>query len=426
MTTNAPATNWAGNLTFTGRHWHRPTSVDGLRRLVAGAQRIHAVGAGHSFSAVADGPGDLVSLSDLPPLLALDPAAGTVTVSGGVRYGELAPFLHRRGYALANLASLPHLTVAGAVATGTHGSGRTNPGLGSAVTAVDLVTATGDLVHLDRAHPDFPGAVVSLGALGIVAALTLAVEPDYEVAQWVYDDLPAAALTGSVDEFGAVLGAGYSVSVFTDWAGPDFRNVWLKRRASGRGFAEPPPERWLGAVLADSPRHPVFGMSPEACTEQGGVPGPWYQRLPHFRLEFTPSAGKELQTEYLMPLEHGPAALRALAAIAPELAPLTQTCEVRTVAADALWLSMAYQRDSMAVHFTWQPDQPAVLDLLVEVERALAPYTPRPHWAKLFRAGVADLAPLYPRWADFASLRRRYDPTGKFGNPFTDALFPTA
>ncbi len=425
--TGAPATNWAGNLTFAGTRWHRPSTVDQLRRIVGAATKIHAVGAGHSFSAVADGPDELVTLAELPPLLELDPAAATVTVSAGVRYGELAPFLHRRGYALATLASLPHLTVAGAVATGTHGSGSQTPGLAGAVTAVDIVTATGDLVRLERGHPDFAGAVVGLGALGIVSALTLAVEPTYDVAQWVYDRLPAARLTDSYAAFAEVLGDGYSVSAFTDWAAlspgqePEFGQVWVKRRTGME-----PPEHWLGATLADGPRHPVPGMATEPCTPQLGEPGPWYQRLPHFRLEFTPSAGKELQSEYLLPVTQAPEALLALSELQALLAPLVQISEVRTVAADELWLSMAYQRDSVALHFTWQPDEPAVLEVLLEVERVLAPYSPRPHWGKLFRLGPQELAARYPRWSDFAALRRTYDPAGKFSNPLLDRLFGVA
>jgi xylitol oxidase len=418
VTSAPPLTNWAGNLTFSGRRWHHPSTVDELCALVRRAEKVHAVGAGHSFSRVADGPGDLVSLAGLPPILELDPGGGTVTVSGGVRYGELAPFLHQHGYALANLASLPHLTVVGAVATGTHGSGSRTPGLAAAVTGLTLVTASGELVRLERGHTDFDGAVVALGALGVVASLTLALEPTYEVSQYVYEGLRTARLTGNYTGFAEVFGAGYSVSAFTDWSGDQIGQLWVKRRSG-----VPPPELWLGAELADGPRHPVPGFSPQACTDQLGEPGPWYQRLPHFRLEFNPSAGKELQSEYLLPVTAGPAALRALAEIGPQIAAVLQISEVRTVAADELWLSMAYQRDSVALHFTWRPDEPAVLAVLAEVERVLAPFHPRPHWAKLHRFDGAALAAAYPRWSDFAALRTSLDPTGKFANPLLEGWF---
>jgi xylitol oxidase len=413
---HGPATNWAGNVSFRPARWHHPATVAELCAVVRAAPRIHAVGAGHSFSAVADGPAELVSLSRLERRVELDPAGDRVTVDGGVRYGELAPVLHERGYALANLASLPHLTVAGAVATGTHGSGDRNPSLAAAVLGVELVTADGELVRLDRDHPDFPGAVVALGALGVVSALTLAVEPSYDVAQDVYDDAPFDQL---VDGFAEVFSAANSVSAFTDWSGGPVRQLWVKRRAG-----EPaPPARLCGARRADGPRHPLPGAATDPATQQLGVPGPWFARLPHFRLEFTPSAGDELQSEYLLARSDAPAALRAVDAVRDRVAPALQICELRTVAADELWLSMAYRRDSVALHFTWRRDLDAVRPALRALEEALAPYAPRSHWGKLYLAGPGELADRYPRWADFQALRRRYDPTGKFSNATLDGLF---
>lgn len=396
------ATNWAGNVAFTAGQVHRPASVEEVRGLVEGAPRVRALGTAHSFSTIADSPGVLVSLAEVPPDPVLE--AGTVSVGAGIRYGELSTWLHERGYALHNLASLPHISVAGACATGTHGSGAGNGCLSTAVTALDLVTAAGDLRTLDG--EDLAAAAVNLGALGIVTRVTLAVEPSYEVRQYVYDGLPWLGLTANLDQ---IMASGYSVSVFTDWMASQ---VWAKLRAD-----QPVPDlSALGAQPADAPRHPIAGHPADSCTEQLGVPGPWHHRLPHFRLEFTPSSGDELQSEFLIPREAAPDALAALHEIADRIAPALQVSEIRAVAADTLWLSPAYGRDSIALHFTWISDAAVVMPVLAEVEQCLAPYDPRPHWGK-----IATIRGSYPRWAEFQDVRASLDPTGKFGNDYLDS-----
>ncbi|HZB48391.1 MAG TPA: FAD-binding protein [Mycobacteriales bacterium] len=399
-------TNWAGNVRFAAASRHRPASVPELQALVARADRVRAVGGGHSFSDVADTSGSLVSTLSLPPVLDLDTERASVRVAAGVTYTDLARYLDQRGFALRTLASLPHLTVGGACATGTHGSGVATGSLATAVTGMELVTAGGDLVTLTE-----PGAVVHLGALGVVTSLTLELVPAYEVRQWVLDDLPLAALDEHLD---AVLAAAYSVSVFTDWQ-PDRRGqVWLKQRVGD----PPPPD--LPATPADGPRHPVGGMPTGNCTVQLGVPGPWYDRLPHFRADAPPSSsGAELQSEYLVGRAGAVGALHALAEVADRVAPVLQTCEIRAVAADELWLSPFHRRDSVGLHFTWVPDLAAVLPVIGLVERQLAPYRPRPHWGKIFTVDPAAVRAAYPRLADFRALVARYDPDGKFGNGFT-------
>ncbi|MDQ7907368.1 FAD-binding protein [Phytohabitans sp. ZYX-F-186] len=407
--------NWAGNVTFTAARLHRPSTVAELQALVAGAERIHALGTGHSFSRVADSPGDLVTVAGLPPVMDIDSAAGTVTVSAGLRYGELAPYLDGKGYALHNLGSLPHLSVAGACATGTHGSGVRNGGLATAVSAIELVTAGGELIQLTRADGDlFDAAVVGLGAFGVATRLTLDILPAFEVEQYVYDDLPFDALRGHFTE---VMAAAYSVSAFTRWAGPTLRNVWVKRRVDE---PLPPPVEWLGAVRADGPRHPVPGMPAENCTEQLGVPGPWHARLPHFRLEFTPSSGEELQTEYFVARADAVAALEALDTVRDRIAPVLQICEIRTIAADRLWLSPAYGRDSVAFHFTWIKDAAAVAPAVAAIEERLAPFGARPHWGKVFAMAPEVVAERYPRLRDAAALARAHDPRGAFRNEMLD------
>ncbi len=415
-------TNWAGNISFNAQRLHRPESIPQLQSLVAEASRVRALGTGHSFNRIADSPGELISVAGLPPLMEIDTERATVTVAAGTRYGELARYLHASGYALANLGSLPHISVAGACATATHGSGDRNGNLATAVSALELVTAEGKLSTLSREDDGdrFLGSVVSLGALGVVTSLTLDIVPTFQVEQYVYEDLPSERLE---THFTEVFASAYSVSLFTDWTGPRFNQVWRKRRVDESGSGSPGP-RWLGATLADGPRHPVPGMPSVNTTEQLGVPGPWYARLPHFRLEFTPSSGDELQSEYFVPRQRAVAALAAIAGLRDRLAPVLQISELRTVAADELWLSPAYRRDSVAVHFTWVPDTAAVLPVLTEIEERLAPFAARPHWGKLFVTSPEPLRGRYPRFADFIDLMRHHDPTGKFRNELLDRYFP--
>lgn len=410
-----PLVNWAGNITFGATRTHRPETVDHLRRLVADSRRIRAVGSAHSFSAVADTTGDLVSLDGLPATVSIDTASGTATVAAGLRYADVAVALHRRGFALSNLASLPHISVAGSCATGTHGSGDAHRGLAASVRSLRLVGPDGDLVELSRdADKDlFAGAVVALGALGIVTDLTLDVVPAFEMAQRVRVEVPLDDVAGRLDE---VFGAGYSVSVFTDWLS-GLANVWVKYRTDQQ------EGDWDGGRPAARPMNPVSGMPPEFSTEQLGVPGPWYERLPHFRPELPPSAGDELQTEYYLPRAAAPAAIAAIRGLADVVKPVLHISELRTVQADDLWLSPAYGRDTVTFHFTWIKDVAAVPPVIAAVEDRLMPLGARPHWGKLTALSGPELIALYDRGTEFERLTRRYDPDGKFRNPFTDSLF---
>ncbi len=411
--------NWAGNVAYGAERLHRPTAVEQLQELVAASRRIRALGSGHSFSRVADTDGDLVTLSGIPPRFEVADDRRSVTVSGGLRYGEVAPRLHAAGLALHNLGSLPHICVAGAVATGTHGSGDALGCLATAVLALDLVTASGDLLHLDRTDPRLPGAVVALGALGVVTAVTVAVEPAYDVTQQVVDGVTPGTVRNNLDE---VFAAGDSVSAFATWGHGDPVRLWVKRRADR---ARPPlDDDWLGGRPATRAQHPVPGVDAAACTEQLGRPGPWHERLPHFRLDHTPSHGDELQTEYLVPREHAVDALDAVAGVADRIAPLLMVSELRTVAADDLWLSPAYGRDSLAVHFTWRADPDGVLPVVTALEGALAPFDARPHWGKVFTTDAVAVAALYPRHDDARALRRDLDPDDVFGNAFLDTYLP--
>ncbi len=408
------ATNWAGNYTYQATRLHQPSSVDELRAIVARTPRIHALGSRHSFMDIADGA-ELVSLEGLDGEIAIDRAAQTVTVGAGVRYGTLARALEREGWALHNMASLPHISVAGAVATATHGSGDANGNLATAVTALELVTSDGDLLSVSRADADFAGMVVGLGALGVVSRLTLTVQPTYQVRQEIFEHLPWDVLEERFDD---VMGSADSVSLFTDY-GADVDQVWLKTRVDPE---QPQPRRdeLLGARAAAHPLHPVRTLSPENCTEQLGVPGRWLDRLPHFRMEATPASGDEIQSEYMLPRRHAVVAIQAMRELAPVMHPHLWISEVRTVAADDLWLSTAYGIDTVCVHFSWKRDPDAVARLVPVVEAALDPFAPRPHWGKVFVTTARDLEPRYERLPEFRRLAERLDPRGALRNAFLD------
>ncbi|MEV4621532.1 FAD-binding protein [Asanoa sp. NPDC049573] len=402
--------NWAGNHRYAAARLSRPASVAEAQELVAGADRVRPLGTRHSFSGIADTPGLLLSTADLPADLTVDEAAGSVTVGGGARYGDVAVALDARGWALATMASLPHISVAGAVATGTHGSGDRTGSLAAGVRAVEVIGPDGTLRTVRRGEPDFAGSVVALGALGVVTRVTLDAEPSYVVRQAVYRDLPWSLVD---TDFDALTGAAYSVSLFVDWAGDRIAQVWLKSRADL-------PDELFGVRAADEPVHMLAGAPTAAVTGQQGVPGPWHERLPHFRLAFTPSRGEELQSEYLVPRAAVHEAFAALRPLGPRIAPVLQISEIRTVAADDLWLSPAYGTDVVGVHFTWVKDTERVFALLPDIEAALLPLGARPHWGKCF--ATTDVAASYPRMADFRALRARVDPAGKFGNALVDAL----
>ncbi len=401
--------NWAGNLTYGARRLHRPASLDELRQLLATAGRIRVLGSRHSFSDIAD-TDELVSLDGLPGEVAVDRSGGTVTVPAAMRYGDLAMVLDAHGLALANLASLPHISVAGAVATATHGSGDGNGNLATAVSGVELVTSDGEVLAAERGDPDFDGMVVGLGALGAVTRLRLDVEPAYEVRQRVFEGLAWDALLEHLD---VITGLGYSVSVFTRF-GEELDQLWVKSRVSDD--PEVVRQDAFGARAATVDRHPILGVDPVNSTEQLGVPGPWWDRLPHFRMGFTPSVGDELQSEYLLPRSAARAGIVAIRTLGPVLRPLVQVCEFRTIAADTLWMSPQHGRPTLGMHFTWVPDEAAVRRALAELEEALFPLGARPHSGKLFLAGAATLAPRYERLSDFLALAERLDPRGAFRN----------
>jgi len=410
--------NWAGNLTYSAARLHAPETVAQVQEQVRRQHKLRVLGSRHFFNSIADTPEDLISLEHLNRMIAIDRERGTVTVEGGITYGQLCRQLHDQGYTLHNLASLPHISVAGACATATHGSGDGNCNLATAVAALQLVTADGEQVEISRERDgeQFQGAVVGLGGLGVVTQLTLDVVPAFEVRQDVYLNLPVAQLEAHFEE---IVGSAYSVSLFTDWQNERVNQVWVKRRSAGGDSGETAPALFE-ATPAPRQIHPIASLPAEPCTAQLGVPGPWYDRLPHFRIDELPSSGAELQTEYFVPRQHAVAALRAVTALHEQIAPLLMISEVRTIAADNLWMSPCYQQACVAIHFTWKLNWEGVRQLLPEIEAQLAPFDARPHWGKLFTMAPARLHSLYQKLPDFQRLLTSYDPQGKFRNPFLD------
>lgn len=411
----ASRTNWSGNYTYSTDHLYSPKTLEEVRQVVKQHNKLRALGTRHSFNGIADSTANQVSLQNLTEM-SLDRTARTVTVGAGVRYGQLAPYLDSHGYALHNLASLPHISVAGACATATHGSGNKNGNLATAVAAMEIVTASGDVMLLSRERDGdgFQGAVVNLGALGIVTKVTLNVQPTYTMSQVVYQNLSFNHLENHLED---IFASGYSVSLFSDWQNHQATQVWIKSRIPPGGLPKAAPE-FYGAKLATKNLHPIASHSAESCTEQLGIPGPWYERLPHFRMNFTPSSGAELQSEYFVPREKAYQAILAVEQLRDHITPLLFVTELRTIAADNLWMSTCYQRDAMTIHFTWKPEWPAVKKVLPLIEEKLAPFEARPHWAKLFTMQPSHLQSLYAKLPAYRDSLQHYDPAGKFRNEF--------
>jgi xylitol oxidase len=417
-TAQAPAgnrTNWAGNYTYSAKELNLANTVEEVRHSVVGRSNVKALGARHSFNGIADSAVEQISLKHCDQI-ELDPKAKTVAVGAGVSYGQLAPYIDSRGFAVHNLASLPHISVVGACATATHGSGSQNGNLSTAVLSMEIVTADGDVLTFSRQKlgEKFLGTVVGLGALGVITKITLEVQTTFQMTQMVYENLSFAQLEHHLDD---IFASGYSVSLFTDWQQHRATQVWIKRRVVEGSHVDTSAD-FYGATPATRNLHPLAGHSAENCTEQMGVPGPWYERLPHFRMNFTPSSGAELQSEYFVPREKAYAAIVAVEQLRDKITPHLFISEFRTIAADDLWISPCYQRASMAIHFTWKPEWAAVKTILPLIEAKLAPFDARPHWAKLFTMPPARLRSQYTRMSDFKAMLTQYDPDGKFQNEF--------
>ena len=412
-----PRTNWAGNLTYSADRFLLPNTVEEAQEAVRVADKVAVVGSRHCFNDIADTTGTHISLARLNRVLLLDKTKSQVAVEGGILCGEIGPSLHERGYALHNAASLPHISIAGACATATHGSGALG-NLAVAVAGIEFIDGNGDLVTLSREvdGDTFAGAVVNLGALGVVTKLTLDLRSAFYVRQDVFCELPLAALETHFDE---IMSSAYSVSVFTAWQTDTIEQVWLKSVVEPDSTL-PTRDSLFGAWPARTNLHPITTLDAVNCTEQMGAIGPAYDRLPHFRMGFTPASGDELQVEYFVPREFAVPAIRTLRRQRDRLAALLLVGEIRTVGADELWMSPCYQTSCVAFHFSFKRDWPALKTLLPGLEEALAPFQPRPHWGKMFTMPPEKIRAHYPRLADFQALLHAHDPRGKFRNAFVE------
>jgi len=408
--------NWAGNIEYSTRQLYSADSPEQAKKFVRKQEKLKVLGTRHSFNKIADSKSQFLSLKAMDKVVALDPVARTVTIESGMTYGQLCPFLDGNGFALHNLASLPHISVAGACSTGTHGSGDQNGNLATSVSALEFITASGDVVNLSRQHDGetFLGAVVGLGALGVITKLTLDLQSAYQIRQYVYENLSLDELK---QHFDAIMSTAYSVSLFTDWQKQRINEVWLKSRIEP-GERDQAPREFFGAKPATKNLHPIAALSAENCTPQLGVPGPWYERLPHFRMGFTPSAGQELQSEFFVPRHHAVDAILAVERLHDQVGPHLLISEIRSIAADNLWMSPCYKEPSVTIHFTWKPDWPAVSKLLPVIEKELAPFNVRPHWGKLFTISPEQIHSQYEKLPQFIELCQRYDPKGTFRNEF--------
>lgn len=408
-------TNWAGNLRYSTGNVHYPNTIGEVQDVIKKSQKLTALGSRHSFNTIADNTENQVSLSHFNKVVSLDKLAGTVTVESGMKYGELAPYLHENGFALHNLASLPHISIAGAVATATHGSGIKNGNLSTAVLGIEFINAAGELVNLTKKNDGdkFNGAVVALGAFGVVTKLTLELQPTFNMKQVVYRNLAMSELEKNFNE---IMGSGYSVSLFTDWKNKNINEVWVKSKVENENDAARP--ELFGAKLSQQNLHPIETESAENCTDQMGVPGPWYERMPHFKMGFKPSAGKELQAEYFVPIEHAYEAMMVFEKLTEKITPHLFISEIRAIAADDFWMSPCHKKTCVALHTTWKQEVEAIMQLLPMLEEQLAPFEARPHWAKLFTMSPSVLRSRYEKLNDFKQLVSQYDPNGKFRNEF--------
>jgi xylitol oxidase len=405
--------NWSGTVTFQDSKTLAPKSVDELAKIVASQPKIRARGSAHCFNAMADTNSVAVTFANMPQDIVIDKDRAIVSVPAGMKYGELAVALNDRGWAIHNMASLPHISVAGAIATATHGSGVGNGNLATAVRGLEIILPDGNIKRVTLEDPDFAGYVVGLGLVGIVSSVDLAIEPTFNIEQTVYRGMSRETYAANLDE---IMSLAYSVSYFTTWAAAGGGEVWAKFRSGSKA-----PAGLFEAYPATSNRHPLPGLNPEPCTEQMAVSGPWHLRLPHFKMEFTPSAGDEIQSEFFVDRKDAPAAIAALEKIAPQINEILWVTEIRAIAPDNLWMSPHYQRDSIGIHFTWKKVD-AVYEMVKVVEAVLAPFNYRPHLGKVFSASPEYLKSVMPKMSDFTKLVKQLDPSNKFGNAFTDNL----
>lgn len=405
--------NWGGNLVYGSGAIEAPATIEELSEIIRSG-KVRPIGTMHSFSKVVVGEGTLVSAAGLAFEPALDKASSTVKVSAATRFGDLALFLEKNGVALKNMGSLPHISIAGAAATGTHGSGDKNQILSSSLSAYSFLNSKGELVRYQRGDENFEACRVGLGAYGLWVSVELDVVPSFQIRQDVYLDIPWEVF---YEDPTNLTSAGYSVSLFTKWGEVSIDQVWVK------------------ALPGDKAGLPIAGISPEKTsrkelapgvgdnlTQQGGVEGPWLDRLPHFRLDATPSAGNEIQTEYFIQRKNIVGAVKAVNKIAEQINHTLIITEVRTIAQDDAWLSPMNRGDSVALHFTWVNDTPAVDKAVAALEEVLAEFDPIPHWGKVHHFDKSKLEKVHARLGKARAVFDELDPEGVFNTEYLKSL----
>jgi xylitol oxidase len=435
------------------------------------------MGRGHSFNDICDTRGTLINLTrKMSEVLALDEAAGTLRVQGGITYTQMFEHLRHTEWALPNTASMPHFSLAGAISTGVHGSSGVDASgrpplanLGSAVRALTFVVHDGSVVRYSRDDTDggarLDAAICGLGCLGVVAEAELQLVPTYNVAQACYHDIPAQAL---VDNFMDLLAAHDSLSCFVDWRLHNVRWLWARRFVAAGDTAVPAyPAALLGGRLEER----SFGRRGADGVYRGSlatVTGLWSDVLPFnmpalaTREELALEGGRgrrsareservtrfddsaemdEIQAEYFVPLSAAVPALEVTYTVAQRWtqtaegaaggAPICKHCELRVVRGDGQLLSTARGRDSLVIHFSFAANtadgagnMPLAMAWCAELEAALRPWDVRPHWGKLFAMGRAELRRLYGAAAldAFATLCAEHDPNGRFVNDWAARL----
>ena len=426
MTARGRFVNWAGTETSTPAAWHRPATEDEVVDLVArsrsSGRRLRVVGAGHSFSRINVPDSDAVSLDTLTGPFLIDRERGLVTVSAGTRLRDLSAALLQAGMALPIVGSIQAQSVAGAIATGTHGSSLTHGNLASLVTAMRIVTGTGEVVALDGADERLAAARVHLGALGIVTQVTLRIRAATRLHQTI-EQVPVGAVAEALPEIAT------SAEYVKVWWLPHAPNAQVVRydvtdEPATRG---PARRRWVDervmhrvvfpAMIRLQHRRPtmVAGLN----TWLSGVYlGPASQVGPAALMLNTPMPVRHRETEAALPLARTPEALAQVLDFFRDGRPAANfPLEVRFVRGDDAWMSPAQGADTCQIG-AYTTDGPDCASYFAKFWQVMRPLGARPHWGKELDHDAAELRPLYPDFDRFVALRDAFDPDRVFGGPF--------
>ena len=428
--------NWAKTV-YYNHTIHYPKTVEEIQHILQYHAKIRVLGSMHSFNNITKLPqefnGVYISMSNMNQVIKCC-RGERVTIQPGITFGELGEYLHERNFGFHNMASLPHITVGGAISTGTHGAGVFNGNLASHVMQVKLISADGKLrTYRIGQDPEFQHIPVSFGLAGIIVEIELDIVPDYDIQQCIYENLPFNTIKKS--DYKTAFSSAYSFSIFTQWKNRKFTSIWAKYRLrKGRNGNEE-------SIMIDCPDmnkikpssnkvHPLPGG--DTSFVSGGIgknyKEPGYVGLPHFLMEGVPSQGEELQSEYFVSSHMFDVVIEVLFhhfEENPKLYDLLYVSEMRFVAGDKLTLSPQHVLgSSIGFHFTWKKEFDQVVDALKGIENVLKPYNALPHMGKLFTMTGRELEGKYGQrnLRAFQSFVAPLDPLKKFVNPFLQNL----